>query len=669
MKKFIIISLLTAITLPMLACIWSGTNNYYLFHVYDNSEFRDRVNKICDDNWKVYLDKQDERWFSFDADEIIKVAKEKNDPLMVSYAQNLDQYIKCANEVSMERWEYPTKEQLAERIKKLSAIRTYALGKTKSRLRSQHALLYMRCNMLLGKHQDNVTFWEQNASQYIETVYKDMMKNIYAGALYKNGKTNEAGELFAEMGDYNSLMTVYYKKRSYIAIRQEYLRNPNAKVLPFLLQDFVNNAQEADDATNQNAEGYGGKLFIRDISKAEAMQMINFCGLVVKEGKTETPALWQNAKAWLEYMFTDKKQAATDIIAAASLNGTEMMKTCTRALMFYITSAQAKDGEAFDDYLADELQWIASNSNLNYVRDRVTHQTLIQHYANRPERVIALLRNTMSWKYDEFIDTMQVENLQKYLYYSNTPANNNLDRYLKSVTKARPYELEDLIGTKYMRLCQWEKAIAWLKDIPTSFYEDANYAVYAANRSYTIEPWIKRQFLNRNVEYSDTKWKLDNNPKLTFAKEMQQMESELNVLTGKSLEERYYDLAIRYSQANFRGDCWWLMRNGKSVMDEVRVNETSLGAKALELLRKASLTNDITLKEKALFALCFSEFYDDKWYELKLDDNYDYYRKVNPESINYIAFQNLYEFEKGNGNQSSYISRCDEFKQFKKLMQ
>ena len=102
---------------------------------------------------------------------------------MVSYVQNLQKYLDCARSVSDERWEYPTKEELAARNKSLQSVRTYALGKTKSKLRSQHALLYMRCNMLLAKHQENVTFWEETASQYIETVYKDMMKNIYAGAL------------------------------------------------------------------------------------------------------------------------------------------------------------------------------------------------------------------------------------------------------------------------------------------------------------------------------------------------------------------------------------------------------------------------------------------------------------------------------------------------------
>ena len=142
--------------------------------------------------------------------------------------------------------------------------------------------IYMRCNMMLGRHHANVTFWEQTASQYIETVYKDMMKNIYAGALYKTGQEDKAGEMFAEMEDYESLMTIYYKKRSYLAISQHYKQNPNSKVLPFLLQDFVNNAQEAEDAKTGTM---GGKLFIRDINEQESWQMQQFCELVVREGR------------------------------------------------------------------------------------------------------------------------------------------------------------------------------------------------------------------------------------------------------------------------------------------------------------------------------------------------------------------------------------------------
>ena len=667
MKRFIITNLLAAMVLPMLACAGGWTTNYYLFRIYDSQEFSERVQKISNDNWKAYLGKSPDDWYWFNADEVIKFAQDKGDALMVSYVQNLEKYLDCARSVSYERWEYPTKEDLSARNKALQSVRTYALSKIKSRLRSQHALLYMRCNMLLGKHQDNVTFWEQTAIDYIETVYKDMMKNIYAGALYKTGRNAEAGELFAEMGDYNSLMTQYYKKRSFAAIRQEYLNNPNAKVLPFLLQDFVNNAQEADDATNPNAEGVGGKLFIRDISKKEALDMRDFCRQVVKEGKTEVPIMWQSAQAWLEFMFGDKRQATSDIIAAASLNGTELMKNCTRSLILYMTADQAKDSEAFDNYLADELQWLEENKDYNYVRERVLHQALAKHYATQPSRLLALYKSCGSYVYYIYTDTMQTEKLQQFLYYVNTPAKNNLDRYLKAHSKPNAYELEDLIGTQYMRVCKWDKAITWLKDIPKSFYENKGYAVYIANRSWQVEPWVKRQYMKQNVEYSDTKWQLSSNPKLTFSLEMQKMEGEQNVLSGKALEQCCYDLAVRYAQAHFRGDCWWLMRNSKSVSDTQRDGEANLSQKAVSLLQKASMSKDLALRESAIFALCYGELYNQYWYKsIWNSETCKYDIKPDPESLQYAAFKKLSEFEKDR-TPAPYVSRCDEFKVFQKL--
>ena len=667
MKRFIITNLLAAMVLPLLACAGGWTANYYLFRIYDSQEFSDQVQRICRDNWRAYLGKSPDEWYWFDADEVISAAQKKGDALMVSYVQNLEKYLECARSVSSERWEYPTKEELAERSRTLQAVRTYALAKTKSRLRSQHALLYMRCNMLLGNHQENVTFWEQTASEYIETVYKDMMKNIYAGALYKTGHSAEAGELFAEMGDYNSLMTQYYKKRSFAAIRQEYLNNPNAKVLPFLLQDFVNNAQEADDATNPDAEGVGGKLFIRDISKKEALDMRDFCRQVVKEGKTQVPMMWQSAQAWLEYMFGDKRQAASDIIAAASLNGTDLMKNCTRSLILYITASQAKDSEAFDNYLADELKWLEDNKDYSYVRERVLHQPLKRHYAAQPSRLIALYKTCESYQYGLYIDTMQTEKLEKYLYYVNTPGKNSLDSYLKSHAKANPFELEDMIGTKYMRTCQWDKAIYWLKEIPKSFYENRGYAVYVANRSWEVEPWLKRQYLKGDIEYSDTQWTLTSNPKLTFAREMQKMEGEQNVLSGKALDQRRFDLAVRYAQAHFRGDCWWLMRDGKSAGDAQREGETDLAKKAVGLLQKVSVTQDPALKEKALFALCYGGLYPQYWYQEKWNsETCRYDRAPDTESPQYAAFNKLLEYEAGR-TPATYVSRCDEFIQFKKL--
>ncbi len=673
MKRFFITSALAILVIPMMACGWAGTNNYYLFNVYNSDDFSRRVDEISRDNWKAYLGMSSNDYFWFNANDIIKAAQEKNDPLMVSYVQNLQKYLDCCDieERKLYEWNYPSKEDIATCNQTLQTVRTYASSKLKSRLRSQHALLFMRCNMMLGRHQENITFWEGTASQYIETVYKDMMKNIYAGALYKTDKEEKAGELFAEMGDYNSLMTMYYKKRSYFAIQREYHLNPNSKVLPFLLQDFVNNAQEADDATNPNAAGVGGKLFIRDISQNEAKQMITLCEQVIREGKTETPALWKTAKAWLEYMFGSKQQAQSDIAEAVKLDGTERMQSAARVIRLYIESAMAPKSQDFDNWLESELQWLKKKGEedgfYHSAADRITHQVLTKRYEDRPIAAIGLLKAVNSYQYDYYIDTMKVEGLEKFFYFTLKTPKTALDKYIKAQINPEQFELEDLIGTKYMRLCQWDKAIQWLENIPSTYYDKRGYAVYAANRSYNIGPWIKRQWLSDNIDYSK-EWKLGVNPKLVYAREMQKMEGELNVLTGETLKKQYYELAVRYAQASFTGDCWFLMRDTKSVMDTVRVNEVDLAAKAALMLQKAGEPKDFLLKEKVLFAKAYVYMNPSPWYDrIWNNETYEYNFLPNPRSQAYKAFAVLAEFEKKHPSETSgYVSRCDEYKQFLK---
>ena len=668
MKKFIIISLLSALTLPTFACGWYGTNNYYLFSAYVSKDFKARVQKICDDNWKAYLGSTEE-YFWFNAEEVTKAARQKGDALMVSYVENLQKYLDCVDVEQRKQyeWDYPSKEDIDAQKRNLQAVRNYALSKTKTKLRSQHALLYMRCNMMLGRHQENITFWEQTASQYIETVYKDMMKNIYAGALYKTGQEDKAGEMFAEMDDYQSLMTQYYKKRSYLAISQHYKRNPNSKVLPFLLTDFVNNTQEAHD------HDLGGKLFIRDISDQEAWQMIQFCELVVREGKTEVPIMWKSAKVWLEYMTGKKKEAMKDIDDAMNLEGTERMKDNARVLKLYITAIEAKQSTDFDDYLATELKWLTEKDEedgfFNRAKYRLTSQALIDHYRNSPERAIALTKVMQAGMEKFDIDTLRVDKLEKYLFYTNTPAKNALDKYLKSCYHENDTAISELIGTKYMRLAQWDKAIMWLEHVPVSYYNNNmsnEYLCYSLLRNVEVEPWIKRQWVDTSKLY-DREFKWWKQLKLDFCKEVQMMESSLNLLKGKALEQRYYNLAVRYAQINVKGDCWWMLRSSKSVYDSIRVNEVDFSIKAQEMLQKAAMSSDQALQRKAIFAMGWRELYFDNnyWRDEVWDNNVgDYVRKYNASSPQYRAFQGLYD-QVGDQPKEDYIRKCDEYDSFK----
>lgn len=677
MKRFIIISLLCVFAMPMMACLWWDTTNSYLFSMYEQKNFKNRVERICNDNWKAYLGSTEE-YFWFNADDAIKAARKKGDILMVSYLQNLKKYLNCVDieQRKQYEWNYPTPQDINNQKLDLLAVRTYALGKTKTKLRSQHALLYMRCNMILGRHQDNINFWEQTASKFIETVYKDMMKNIYAGALYKSGRTAEAGEMFAEMDDYESLMTIYYKKRSFQAISQQYQQNPNAKVLTFLLQDFVNNAQEAEDAKTEGA--LGGKLFIRDINQQESAQMQQFCQKVVREGKTETPIMWQSAKAWLEYLVGKKQEALKDINAAMQMEGTQRMKDNARVLKFFMTTATAKPSDSFDTYFTEELTWLQSKQQtadgfFDSAMRRLSYQAIVPHYQNKPEQQLALMIITNNTDYIERMETMPVTDLEKFFYYTKVPGDKPFDQFLQHQFQINDSSYIELIGTKYMRLAKWDKAIEWLSKLPLTYFNyhhSQEYLYYSTARKYDVEPWLTRQWLDSSNAYKrEQKW--NKNIKLEFCKEMQTMESSLNILQDKALDQRYYDLAVRYAQASLKGDCWWLLRNSKNIYDSVRVNEIDFGAKAVELLQKTTMTKDKNLKLKAMFAMGWQELYNatpgaklwtsNEWNEQAAD----YIRQYNRESWQFRAFQNLYNMVENTPNKPAYITKCDEYDQFR----
>ena len=178
---------------------------------------------------------------------------------------------------------------------------------------------------------------------------------------------------------------------------------------------------------------------------------------------------------------------------------------------------------------------------------------------------------------------------------------------------------------------------------------------------------MKRQWLPYGMEWDHEPVNLRSNPKLDFAREMQKMEGELSVLTGKAREQRCYDLAVRYAQASLNGDCWFLLHDGKSAYGEVGSNEVDFTAKAVSYLRQAGETKDFLLKEKVLFAQSYAYLNPDMWYTVEWDSQtYEQHRKPVPQSAQYKAFAALLNFEQKNASRTSrYVSNCDEYLQFK----
>jgi len=708
-KQFISISLLAlTATLRANACSGPDVLNYYMFSAYNRETWGDRCARLCDSNWLTYLGKPDNKWYYFDPDEVKAFAKKKGDQLMVSYVEQLEKYLRCVSIAKPDSWNYPTKEEKAANRQRLNAIRTYAQGKLNTRLRSQFALLLMRCNMMLARHQDNVSFWQQTAQKLQNSVYRDMMKNIYAGALLNTGQRDKAIALFVEMGDTESLITYYYKKRSCQAITQEYQRNPNSPALPFLVQDFVNNAQEAQDARDEY-NYWPGKLFIRDIRQAESRQMRQLCQQVVRQGKTKEPALWQSAKAWLEFLDGDTAMARATIDRAVTMAGSDRICDNARALRLYITAANNAKGN-IDNYLAQELQWLEQKAEEEKTLDPTfgNHYTEVLHrlvYAVLEPRyqrlgqtevatAIVAAENEMhqlrvyddlagarslsgsdedfKWNPDyndrlfRRLDTMRIDRLQRYIgYISQKNAQSPLQQWLNTHLRHDDSFFTELLGTKYLRLAKWQEAKRYLERVPIRFVDTQNITPYLLQRSVASEPWLTSQS-KREEQTMPGKLKAKDNPKLEFAREMALLEAGYQLLSNEERQKRAYDLAVRYFQASYLGECWSLTRYAQSCLDTLRANEADLAGHAIELLNEAKHSTNLKLQEKALFALAFIPI--DVWQKEEWDDKaVDFVKQPRTSSRQYKALTELAAFIKANPTEvSPYVRKCDVIKQFEK---
>ena len=701
MKRFIIISLLTIINVSAFGCAIPGTHNYYLFSAVGQQDFRHQTQVQCNENWQAYTGSTN---YYVDLDEAKAVAEKKGDRMMADYITQLKRYLDVANQ-TQDQWDYPTKRELTRRSQILKSVQAFALSKTKTRLRSQHALLYMRCTMMLGQHQTNVTFWEQTASKMIHTVYRDMMRNIYAGALLKTGRADEATQIFMEQGDAESLYTYYYQKRSFEAIKTIYQANANNAALPFLLQDFANNAQEAIDS--QEEGNWPGKLFIRDIKKAEAMQMCALARQAVREGKTAEPALWQSLEAWLQYLFGNRRQALRLIAQAQSMQGSPRIKDNARVLCLFITASEHQVDRTLDDFLAGELTWLEQkakderqgddfySNHYTQVYDRLVNQVLMPRYtqAGRTNEAIAFLSvyseqprvfylltrhgqtdpdNDYYWNEDYstaffcHIDTCKVEQLEDYLAYTNRQPQSALDRWLSTRIYHNDEYLHEIIGTKYLRQWQWAKADQHLSLVSLDFINRMNIAPFMARRDFRVEPWMKRQ-RTKGEDEQPGKYKVSSNQKLDFVREMLQMEQGFGALEPTAKIQRAYDLAIHYAQASYAGETWYLTRYGKSCVETPRSDERNMVEKAGELLRISATDQRFTMREKSLYALAFLA--TDTWYQEEWDDKAGQFVKIpQKNSQQYQALQTLSNFEKKNATRTSqYVSHCDVLKQFMAL--
>lgn len=719
MRKSLAISLLLSLLTfgEAQACLSEApTYRYYLLHVCpgDIGLFREHTNEF----WKEYSGGKCDDYPGY-GPSVRDVATEKGDHEMLAYMDELDKYLEICGQLR-ETWSYPTAQELAERKATLQEMTTKCKAYKGARLAGQYALLLMRAQMLLGQHEANIQYWTGEAAKMQPSVYRDMMENIYANALLNTGKRQEACDIYATQGDWESIKWMTRKHRNLAGIKSLYAQDPNSPTLIYLVEDFVNNMQETLDQLNpsdmaKEMHGDFSEEWIEDIGRKpiyndEANMFVVFANDVIKEGKTHNPCLWQTAIGAITYLQGDTEKALATMEKAVKMDGTEMMKDNARCIKLICAASADKLPQEHEKFLTEELTWLDGKINSgrtaetdyrgdgNYflrMKKRLVHRTLIPRYrtAGRFEMAAYLLdmierqdignhertdvdeEGNYNWNreysslYFGCLDKLCADSLvlyQKALYAS--PAN-ELERYLKArVYKDEAY-YNDIIGTKMLAEGRFEEAVPYLEKVPQGFLRKQNIGSYMAARDYSKPRWLTKQVMKEGDEWSAASRNLlKRNPKLDFCREMMRLKPQHD-LSRPDSEERLtaaYQLAVRYFQASCYGDCWYLTHYGKSVADSARAGEKDFAKAAVEYLSESKKSKDPGIREQSLYALAYipTEPYMTKVYDWETYEE----KTIIHKSRQFFALKELDDFTKAHpGQTSKYVSACDVLRKFRTI--
>ncbi|MBR1733443.1 MAG: hypothetical protein IJ729_06890, partial [Alloprevotella sp.] len=205
MTKWLAAALLALLSAPSAsACGWAGTTNYYLYHVFEGDRYATPpVTARLADWWTRYAGQALTAEEVADVDVLTRAAQRKNDTAMLRYLHLLQQYLGVAP-TEFDPWAYPDEADRAEQSRTLQEVRREAAQGINGLLAPQNTLLYILASFQLERWHDVVKAWTEHAANKSHSVFRDMAKGFYAGALRKMGREEEACEIYAQLGDLHS---------------------------------------------------------------------------------------------------------------------------------------------------------------------------------------------------------------------------------------------------------------------------------------------------------------------------------------------------------------------------------------------------------------------------------------------------------------------------------
>ena len=710
MKRFIIAAAFSlTVAADALACAFEGpTHNAYVFSVFRRERMQSPFREDMNDWWKRYGGEpasRDYSYYEWNHDRLADIARRKGDEAMLTYMRLLDAYLEVSRNVSMDSWDYPTKQELASRDSTLRAILAEAQAYKGRSLRGQFALMTMRANMMLGRDKANMLYWTATAAKLPGGVWRDVCRNIYARALLNSGLRREACEIYAEQGDMQSISYCMRGYRNMAGIRKVQAEDPSSHTLLYLVQDLVNNYQETLDGDFPI-----GSNNVRNVTRAEAAEFTAFADSVARSGQTPWPCLWESAAAMIAYLAGDAEAALSLADRAVEMKGTERMKDNARCIRLLVKASTMPLGDKrTSEWLTDEMRWLDGkindergnsadyNNHYTDVKERIVYNVLAKRYdaAGKNHMTTALYgmmeengtdfdsrlagrdahirqNGDAAWNftysfYNDYFDamtSMPADSLAAYYAWLTSAKTDVFEHYVAEQVYGDKDYYNDLIGTRYLAEGRFAEALKWLERVPLGFLATQNISWYMAYRDFTVPRWFARQRMDVPDADGANRATPAKNLKVEYCKDLLRLEAEYNIAAeGTHRDSLGYALAVRCYQASPYGDCWFLTHYGHSSSDSARSGELDFAAEAVKYLDGCAQSTDMTLRYHALYAKASMTF--DPWYSVTFDANYDFVNVLRPQSFQYKALAALADFASEHPQAiDSYTTRCDVLRRF-----
>lgn len=454
-------------------------------------------------------------------------------------------------------WYHPSYKSKEKEDERFHTILSKCKEHLSGRLADRYLLQAIRALISLGEYQEAIGIYKKKFQSYPENnLFKRMSKRYVARCLQRIGNIEESNRMFAEVGDFNSMVGDKENDYCYMA----YV-SPESPELKISLNRVI---------------GYGDSV-------------VNNRYYYVAEAALKSPHVvnigdWLFLKAYVEGIYNHNSWRAVHLVKQAlkSKFSTDEMRNDAK---FFKICIDAENGNLSN--LQENVSWIL---NTYGNRDGLWFYIIPALLKKGRTTEALLLANCRSGNYDAFADTgfqmmlsCKAKDIVAYKKYLDTNNSEFFKSFMNWVISDKNY-LDEIIVTTFLGEGDYENAVKYLADVSLTYQKllsiyTEEFLIYDPwQYTYTDEDkWYYRWWRDEEETQNDDeegevyrpifekaknkRLVTQDNEKLKFAREMARLSKIMK--TGKTKDERMlaklkYTIKYtigRYNSFNF---CWAL---------------------------------------------------------------------------------------------------------------